>query len=46
MTPDQMTRFQKTMGVAEGSEWDPLATINDPFAFKDWLGKVPFFEKE
>ncbi len=33
------------MGVAEGEEWDPLATVNDKPAFSKFLKSVPFFAK-
>ncbi|MEH6404974.1 MAG: hypothetical protein V7750_16475 [Sneathiella sp.] len=45
MTLDQMSGFQKSMGVAKGSEWEPLASIKDPAALTKWLAKVPFFQK-
>lgn len=40
------TRFfaawQKHMQVAEGQEWDRLATIDDPETFQAFLDQVPF----
>jgi pyruvate dehydrogenase E1 component len=45
MTPAQMGEFQAAMGVPEGQEWVPLATIKDPDALQGWLDKVPFFAK-
>lgn len=43
MTSAQMTDWQRHMGVPEGQEWEPLATVRDPATFRKWLGKVPFF---
>ena len=43
MTKDQMAEFQAQMGVPEGQEWEPLATVADPDGFRDFLGRVPFF---
>ncbi|MEM7060749.1 MAG: transketolase [Pseudomonadota bacterium] len=43
MTKAQMAEFQSLMGVPEGQEWDPLATVADPDGFRDHLGQVPFF---
>lgn len=43
MTKAQMAAWQQHMGVPEGQEWDAFATIGNPEAFRDWLGKVPFF---
>ena len=45
MTKAQMADWQAHMGVPEGQEWEPLATIADPNGFKDFLSKVPFFAK-
>jgi len=38
-----MTKAQ--MGVAEGAEWDALATIEDPIEFQSYLDQIPFFAK-
>ncbi|MEM7745726.1 MAG: transketolase [Pseudomonadota bacterium] len=43
MTPTQMAEFQADMGVAEGAEWEKMATVPDPAAFQAWLDRVPFF---
>ncbi len=45
MTKAQMADWQAHMGVPEGQEWEPLATIADPNGFKDFLSKAPFFAK-
>jgi len=45
MTPDQMAGFQKTMGVAPDTEWDPYATVADAASLRGFLGRVPFFAK-
>ncbi|MEM1300720.1 MAG: transketolase [Pseudomonadota bacterium] len=45
MTPAQMGGFQADMGVAVGAEWDLMATVADPGAFRTWLDQVPFFAK-
>lgn len=43
MTKAQMAEWQKDMGVPEGAEWEPFATVKDPAALKAFLAKVPFF---
>lgn len=43
MTKAQMADWQAHMGVPEGQEWEPLATVADPDAFKTFLAQVPFF---
>ena len=43
MTKAQMAEWQRRMGVPEGAEWEPLATVADRPAFRRWLGEVPFF---
>ena len=45
MTPTQMAGFQTDMGIAEGDEWEPMANVEDPAAFRNWLDKVAFFAK-
>ncbi|MGI3185166.1 transketolase [Nioella aestuarii] len=45
MTKAQMAGWQAHMGVTEGEEWEPLATIQNPDAFRAYLSKVPFFAK-
>ncbi len=43
MTTAQMAAWQKRMGVPEGQEWEPFATVSDPDALRDFLARVPFF---
>ena len=43
MTKSQFAGWQQHMGVAEGEEWDRLATVEDPEAFQAYLDRVPFF---
>ena len=43
MTPKQMAAFQAQLGVAQGEEWDPFATVDDPGALRGFLSDVPFF---
>ncbi|HIP22585.1 MAG TPA: transketolase [Rhodobacteraceae bacterium] len=43
MNKTQMAEWQKHMGVAEGQEWAPFATIKDTPALKSFLQQVPFF---
>jgi pyruvate dehydrogenase E1 component len=43
MTKAQMVVWQTDMGVAEGDEWEPLATVEDPTAFQNYLKAIPFF---
>lgn len=43
MTKAQMTDWQAHMGVPEGQEWNPLATIRDVDDFRAFLAKAPFF---
>ena len=45
MNTAQFAEWQAYMGVAEGAEWDPFATVEDPSALKAFLGRVPFFSK-
>ena len=45
MTKAQMAEWQAAMGVPEGQEWEPLATVKDPAAFRAFLESVPFFAK-
>jgi len=44
MNPAQMADFQQRMGVPDGEEWEPMATVEDAVSLKTFLGKVPFFE--
>jgi len=43
MNPAQMADFQSRMGVPDGEEWEPLATVKDTEGLSAFLGKVPFF---
>ena len=43
MTKSQMAEWQAHMGVAEGEEWEPFATVENPDALKTFLKKTPFF---
>ncbi|PKP82142.1 MAG: transketolase [Alphaproteobacteria bacterium HGW-Alphaproteobacteria-18] len=45
MTKAQMAEFQKVMGVAEGEEWEPFATVEKPGDLKAALADVAFFAK-
>ncbi len=45
MTKAQMAEWQSHMGVPEGQEWEPLATVTNPAALRDFLSKAPFFAK-
>ena len=45
MTANQMADWQKHMGVPEGQEWQPFATIDDSEAFQDFLNQTAFFAK-
>jgi pyruvate dehydrogenase E1 component len=45
MTRAQMAEWQRHMGVPEGQEWEPLAGVAEPDAFRAFLGGVPFFAK-
>jgi pyruvate dehydrogenase E1 component len=43
MTKAQMAEWQAHMGVEEGEEWEPFATVSDPAALQGFLRQVPFF---
>ena len=45
MTPTQMEGFQADMGVAQGAEWEPMATVHDSEGFRAWLDQVAFFQE-
>jgi len=45
MNKTQMAAWQAHMGVPEGQEWEPLATVDDPAALRAFLSRVPFFAK-
>lgn len=43
MNRTQFAAWQVHMGVAEGEEWDPFATVDEPEALRSFLSEVPFF---
>ncbi|MCF7702254.1 transketolase-like TK C-terminal-containing protein [Loktanella sp. M215] len=43
MNKTQFAAWQAHMGVADGAEWDPMATVGDPEALMAFLKTVPFF---
>lgn len=45
MNKAQMAEWQAHMGVPEGEEWEPFATVSDVNALKTFLAGVPFFSK-
>lgn len=45
MNKTQMAAWQAHMGVPEGQEWDPFATVEDPEGLRAFLDRVPFFAK-
>lgn len=45
MTKAQMAQWQAHMGVPQGEEWAPLATVADVDALRAFLADVPFFAK-
>lgn len=45
MNKTQMKAWRAHMGVAEGQEWEPFATVDDAKALQKFLGDVPFFAK-
>ncbi|WP_299889705.1 1-deoxy-D-xylulose-5-phosphate synthase N-terminal domain-containing protein [uncultured Ruegeria sp.] len=45
MNNSQFAKWQDHMGVHEGEEWEPFATVGDPEAFKRFLSQIPFFAK-
>ncbi|KAE9629771.1 1-deoxy-D-xylulose-5-phosphate synthase N-terminal domain-containing protein [Parasedimentitalea maritima] len=45
MNKTQMVEWQKKMGVAEGQEWEKLATVSDPDNLQSFLDQTPFFAK-
>ena len=45
MNTTQFAAWQAHMGVAEGQEWEALATVENPDALQDFLSRVPFFAK-
>lgn len=46
MNKTQMAEFQALMGVAQGSEWEPMTAVPQQrqAELKTFLGKVPFFQ--
>jgi len=45
MTRAQMAEWQAAMGVPEGQEWEPFATVPDEAALRAFLARVPFFAR-
>jgi pyruvate dehydrogenase E1 component len=45
MTAAQMAGFRSAMGVAEGAEWEPFATVEDVEGLKAFLAEAPFFSR-
>jgi pyruvate dehydrogenase E1 component len=45
MTPAQFQVFQSRMGIPAGSEWEPMAGVDDPAALTRFLSVAPFFAK-
>ncbi len=45
MNKTQFAQWQAKMGVADGSEWEPFATVKDAVALQKFLGQVAFFAK-
>ncbi len=43
MSQAHMADWQRHMGVAEGQEWEPFATVEDVPALQAFLAHVPFF---
>ena len=43
MNKTQFAEWQTHMGVPQGEEWEPLATVKDPKGLRDFLSQVPFF---
>ncbi|WP_424932950.1 transketolase [Amaricoccus macauensis] len=43
MNKAQFMAWQAHMGVEEGMEWEPMATVDNPAALQDFLARVPFF---
>ncbi|MEM7445430.1 MAG: transketolase, partial [Pseudomonadota bacterium] len=43
MTKAQMADWRAQMGVGEGEEWEPFATVEDFAGLKAFLARVPFF---
>ncbi|PIE09583.1 MAG: transketolase [Rhodobacterales bacterium] len=45
MNSTQFAQWQAHMGVAEGDEWEPMATVKDTGALRDFLSNAPFFAR-
>lgn len=45
MNPQQMSDWQEVMGVKQGDEWEPFATVDDIDGLKQFLANVRFFAK-
>ncbi len=45
MTKAQMAEFQSLMGISEGEEWDPMASVPDPSGLQAFLDDVAFFSR-
>ncbi len=45
MNPTQFAAWQAHMGVPQGQEWEPLATVPNKAALQGFLSRVPFFAK-
>ncbi|MBB5515520.1 pyruvate dehydrogenase E1 component [Rubricella aquisinus] len=43
MNKTQFAAWQQHMGVPEGQEWEPLATVKDAKALQTFLDQAPFF---
>ncbi len=43
MNKTQMAAWQAHMGVPQGQEWEPFATVTDAAGLQDFLSRVPFF---
>jgi len=46
MTKAQMAAWQQMMGVPDGAEWEPFATVHDPKGFQAFLDATPFFAQD
>ncbi|MEM6940110.1 MAG: transketolase [Pseudomonadota bacterium] len=43
MNKTQMAAWQAHMGVPEGAEWEPFATVADPGQLREFMQSAPFF---
>ena len=46
MTPNQMQKWQSSMGIRGGREWDRFEAVADKAGFQRWLDQVPFFQSK